>query len=734
MAARGGVRFTLSTDDRPLRRGLGHAKGQVDHFAKGIGHVSALGGSGLAGVAGGLMSIGGAAEFVRESASATMDLYKATLQVSRVTGYDTETASAWVQVAKERGIGTEQLTKSYTGLAKQIRSAQGGSQKAISTFSQLGVSQRDLARGDTATIIGKIADSFQRHADGGGKAAIASQLFGRSYTGMLGILNRGRTGVRELVDEQVKHGGVLKGNVRDLQKARDQQLRFNAALEKLKITVGRAVLPEIGKLADKMSRWLGSDGNQKKVTELVKAFLEMGKQLLKIAGYLTPLVRGVANFAAKHKDLAKIVGQLIAIRIFIGAISFLNPTRGLIAFAGRVRGLGSAGRAGGKAIATGLGSAWPKASAALGKWAGPMTKTFRAMGALAAVSFVATYGPSIARDVQNIYNAVAGNKTSQPWWKSALKIGAGIAGGVGGFFVGGIPGAVIGAGTAYSLAGSAIDAFSGRSGDSGKTRAGSSLGLGEAGMEADPGGALPNFDAPASPDSAGRSSGGGSSKPKDKRPGQILAEGNKLMQRFTDAKAKADDADTRLWARGVDPNSAKGMRERQRMLETAHGLWKPTRSALRTLARKAAAAGLGSTANRLISLIHSGDQADLELRAQINEAKAGSKTDSSDPSALLDQTNRRLATAQATAQADDAFIRAAFTAGDIGAGGRDAYSAAGGLGAGARVGGGSIVNVTINTLHPGDARTKSDIARVVTTAVGGQGNQRRPRQKVGGRR
>src|SRR4051812_31501813 len=47
--------------------------------------------------------------FLKESVNTTTQLAKATAGLQRTTGLDAETASAWVMVAKERGIATTAL-------------------------------------------------------------------------------------------------------------------------------------------------------------------------------------------------------------------------------------------------------------------------------------------------------------------------------------------------------------------------------------------------------------------------------------------------------------------------------------------------------------------------------------------------------------------------------------------------------------------------------------------------
>ena len=209
MAGRGGIRLYITAESKGLNRGLNQAQSSVDRFAKGAGRLSRLGGGGLAGVVGGLTSLGGAAALLKDSTTATMDLYKATRRLSTVTGMDMQSSNAWINVAQSRGIKTDQLVRSYTTLAKQIGLAQRGGKTAVATFQQLGVSQETLRTGNTAQIMAKVSDGFTRYADGLGKSRVASQLFGRSYAPMLGLLNKGSGTLRGLLRDELKHGGQL---------------------------------------------------------------------------------------------------------------------------------------------------------------------------------------------------------------------------------------------------------------------------------------------------------------------------------------------------------------------------------------------------------------------------------------------------------------------------------------------------------------------------------------------
>jgi hypothetical protein len=737
MATKGSVKFTIGADASGLGRGLRGAEKHMKTFGQKVESLSKFGGSGLAGVAGGLMSIGGAAEFVRESASATMSLYKSTLLLSRVTGFDTQTSSAWVSLAKERGISTETLARSYTGLAKQIKSAQQGGKSATTTFAALGISQRDLARGDTAQIVGKIADAFQSHADGSSKAALASQLFGRNYAGMLGILNRGGAGVRKLIKEQVEHGAVLRGNTRDLQKARESQLRFGMALEKLKVTIGQAVLPIITKFTDKFTGWLDKAGSKKKIGELVSVFQQLGTQVMAVAGVLVPMISRVSKFVGQHKGLVTLIADVVAFRLAVKLISFAVPLKGLGKFAGKVLGLRSVGIRAGAGMAAGIASKFP----ALATW---MASAFEKLGAQMGWRFASRFGQQLAGK-ETAAAAGGGGLLGMlgRGLKTVGKVGLGIATtGLGLAAAGLTAGLAVFNGTAddgtENVASSTRDAlayshargmYKGRHYSTVASwlrakRAASKPGKVAGGSISDSLGALPDFGFSA-PTEAPKSARPSSPKKGKNSPDSILTAATKLAQwshRFDEQLSTSSNS---LWAKGIDPNSPKGLAQKTAILTAAISAWPKVRAALAALAAQAHHEGHHATVVKIHDYIHRGDLKQLEYRAHLQQAKARGKATT--PAAKVPAIS-------ASQLSEEAFIRAAFGPGDIGSGGLNAWLAAGGAPNGMnQVKGSNSVNITIQTLHPGDGQTKSAIAQTVVAAFHGQGTKQKARQTVGGK-
>jgi hypothetical protein len=263
------------------------AAGQVGTDTEEAGKKASSGWKGLAKWAGGATAIYGATRYIKGAVGATEDLAKSTLTVQRTTGMDTQTASEWSAVMKERGISTKQfqtslvklsktMEASRTGtskesatvaglrkqidqvaaaggkkapaeiakLSKSIATAQAAGTKARLVLQQLGASGADIAKGKTADVLYKVADSLKAMHNPAQRAATLQQLFGRSGIALLPILMKGRAGVRKLLDEQKAAGNYISG--KGMKTAKDlvaQQRALNTALAGVKVQLGQQLMP-----------------------------------------------------------------------------------------------------------------------------------------------------------------------------------------------------------------------------------------------------------------------------------------------------------------------------------------------------------------------------------------------------------------------------------------------------------------------------------------------------------
>jgi phage-related protein len=204
----------------------------------------------LAVAAGGLIAVKKGADFMRSAVDASTTLAKSTAQLTRTTGMDTQTASAWVSMARQRGIEVTALTRSFTSFSKQMRGVEQGSKTATKAFNDLGISAEQLKGMNTDQAIMATADAFQRLPAGADKAAIAQQLFGRQAQQLLPLLNLGSEGLQEQMDIMKKHGltmdeaGIKKG----LELAKTQR-EMRATTEGLKVSIGTALMPAVSQLS-----------------------------------------------------------------------------------------------------------------------------------------------------------------------------------------------------------------------------------------------------------------------------------------------------------------------------------------------------------------------------------------------------------------------------------------------------------------------------------------------------
>lgn len=314
----------------------------------------------LAGAIAGFTSLAGAAALLKDSVKTTEDLAKGTAMISRTTGESTQEASRWVAVAKVRGLEVTRLNRSFVGLAKAIEGANAGSKKQAALFKELGISQKELAKGDVSQILGDISDAFAKMPDGAKKAADAQALFGRGAASILPLLNRGNAALREQLGLSDKYGTTLtKGQLAASLKAAQAQRELNLAMMGLKVQLGQAVIPAltvgITKFTAFVAQMRSGEGAGGKFAAKLKDIWNGAKPVVEQLG---KIVTSVGKFVAAHPGLTKVAGALLAAGVAVKAISFASQITGigkLIKLAGT---LGSVGAGGGASMASRLMSAF----------------------------------------------------------------------------------------------------------------------------------------------------------------------------------------------------------------------------------------------------------------------------------------------------------------------------------------------------------------------------------------
>ena len=216
-------------------------------------------GSSAAGAALGFAKLGVAAAAVavayeaigkaRDAIESTLTLGEATERLTAATSLDTKQASTWIETAKARNISATQVTRGFATLDKQIRSASEGSKTSKKAFDELGVSHKALASGNTAKILGDVAQGLKNQKDPADRAALAQQLFGRAAQGLLPVFKEGKKGVDDALATTQKYGDYLSDKgAKSFKGALDAQRGLSQAANGIKISFTEAVLPTLVKV------------------------------------------------------------------------------------------------------------------------------------------------------------------------------------------------------------------------------------------------------------------------------------------------------------------------------------------------------------------------------------------------------------------------------------------------------------------------------------------------------
>lgn len=124
-------------------------------------------------------------DFVKDSVDAAAALH----DLAQQTGATVETLSVLEFAGKRNNISAEDLGVAFRQLAKALSGVKGGSADAVAAFGKIGLSARDLEGLTVDEAFRKIANAIAVLPDGFDKAAIASDIFGRSGAQLIPLLN-----------------------------------------------------------------------------------------------------------------------------------------------------------------------------------------------------------------------------------------------------------------------------------------------------------------------------------------------------------------------------------------------------------------------------------------------------------------------------------------------------------------------------------------------------------------
>jgi len=316
----GNIIWQIGANLDPLKKDLQSALGLVEKSGSGIGNVAR--GMGIAFTAVGGTITGALTGIVTKFAS-----YADTIdEASERTGMSTEAMSEFKFAIEQSGGSLESFESGIKRMSRVLLDAKSGSKEAEDTIKMLGLSLEDFANKSPeeafmifAEAIGKVPSELER-------SALAQEVFGRSGTQMLPLLNLGVQGIEELRQKARDLGLVLSGEAA----AAGGQL--NDALDAMKGSVlglaapiAEALVPTVQSFVDSMQgtingmiAWMRE--HPALTAEIVKLVAVAGA-LMAILGPILIVLPGLATlFTGLTTIIPAVVGGLGGLVGLIGGL------------------------------------------------------------------------------------------------------------------------------------------------------------------------------------------------------------------------------------------------------------------------------------------------------------------------------------------------------------------------------------------------------------------------------
>lgn len=168
--------------------------------------------------------------------------------LQRIAGGTKEEVSGMRAAMQLSGVDADKASTAVTIFAKNLGNAVGDEAKTAELTAKMGTSFLDAAGNvkPMSQILPGLADTFKKMPDGAEKAALATQLFGRSGAQMIPFLNKGSEGIAALTEKAQQMGLVIDDvSAKTFANARMSTRLYAGAVQGLMVTLGGVLLPVI---------------------------------------------------------------------------------------------------------------------------------------------------------------------------------------------------------------------------------------------------------------------------------------------------------------------------------------------------------------------------------------------------------------------------------------------------------------------------------------------------------
>lgn len=180
---------------------------------------------------------------------------------SKKTGLSTSAVQELGFAANMTGVSAEGMNQALMRLSRAQTEAEGGSKQLQAVFETLGISAKQLEGMSLDQTLSKVADRFAETQDGSTKAAISMQLFGRSGSELIPLLDKGSAGIEELRQKAEELGVVMgEDDVEAGEKLNEQLKEMDAQMSAIKLRAGSDLAPALSSIVDLMAQGSAKGG------------------------------------------------------------------------------------------------------------------------------------------------------------------------------------------------------------------------------------------------------------------------------------------------------------------------------------------------------------------------------------------------------------------------------------------------------------------------------------------
>lgn len=287
LGALGDLVLSLSADTARFQSDLGRAHRMAEKFGREVGRA-------IAGVAGSLAALGGAAG-LGALIKNQIDAADAAGKMGQKLGIATETLSEYMVAARLSDVSNQQLQGGLQTLAKNQADYVLGIGRAKTAFQALGITQQEIKdlNGDTAKIFELIVAKLSQYEDGANKSAIATKLLGSAD--LMPLVN----GLEKTRKEAAALGLIIdKDTAAAAERVNDNMTRLGLVVQALGLSMAKVLLPSMEKVTERMV-----EGSQKGEPWL--AFLKEELRLVVSIGKHMPLLAPMFRLLSAAIEPAK---------------------------------------------------------------------------------------------------------------------------------------------------------------------------------------------------------------------------------------------------------------------------------------------------------------------------------------------------------------------------------------------------------------------------------------------